>query len=351
MKIHRPSQQGLTLVELMIALTLGLIVIGALAAIFIANNRSYHQNEAIAILQDNARFAMDSLGRDLAMAGYWGGVRTADADINVSVSAATHTPVVVSGDCRPSGATNAWLFDPSAAVVFTDNVAATTTADFPCLSNLQLNSDIVMIRRVSGSEALTLSSGTTTGAVQANRFYLKTNQSVGSLFRQGNDTNFDASGPSDCPDTSGSNAPCSPVSGDDAPLRVYAYTPQIYYVRNYWRTVGDGIPTLCRRWLDDSTASPSMAEDCLVEGVETLQLEWGLSKADGVIYSAAPSAAELGDARSVRLHLLLRSTNNNVQASNDAKTFSFANYPTTTTSGNALRRLFTTTLEIKNLKP
>lgn len=363
MRAHlTPSRlRGLTLVELLVALTLGLIVIGALVAVFMSSNRNYRQNEALGALQDNARFALDSLSRDLAMAGYWGGVRPADAAVNVRVSSVASAAVSktgTAGDCGPAtqAAGYFWLFDVGVPIEFRNHTVSTAISDqFRCLlpANVQTNTDVLVIRRVSGQSAMTLSSASTVGTVTANRFYVKTNQNIASLFRA--DSSFSIANPNDCPDSSGSSAPCLPSStvsseGIEIPVQLYAYTPQIYYIRNYLRTAGDGLPILCRRYLDDTAATPTMAEDCLAEGVENLQVEWGIGSSTVDNYTSDPTPTQLAQALTARVHILVRSTSLNVQASNDAKTFTLADYTSPAQAG-VLRRAFTTTVQLKNLQP
>lgn len=361
--MHRlPKQAGFTLVELMVALTLGLIVIAALIGVFIANNQNYRQNEALAVVQDNARFALDVMSRDLAMAGYWGGVRATDAKLNVRVSAAGQAAVsntsTTTGDCGPTGqsASSFWLFDVGTPLEFRSQTSGMPINSlFRCLdpNDLVANSDIVMIRHVAGQCAFTDdTAGCGTNTMVANRFYVKTNQNIASLFRA-TSTNFNSvrSSPADCVDGTGTSAPCPPV---DTPQQAYAYTPQLYYVRNYLRTRGDDTPILCRRYLNDTAATPFMDEDCLAEGVENLQLEWGLGTGTVQRYVSNPTRAELLTALTVRLHVLVRSTGRNVQASNDAKTYSNladlgATFTPTPATG-VLRRLFTTTVQLKNLQ-
>ena len=352
------QQQGLTLVELMIALTLGLIVIAALVAVFSSSNQNYRQNEALAGLQDNARFALDALGRDLAMAGYWGGVRPIDAGTNIQVSAAARPGVIkasADGDCGPATQASGydWLFDVATSIVFRNHLATTTiNADFTCLlpTEIQASTDVLMIRRVSGVPAFTIDSAGTrvpaTADTAANRFYVKTNQNTGTLYRAVGA--FSVSAPLDCPDSMGLSAPCPPTS---APVQVYAYTPQIYYIRNHLRTAGDGIPMLCRRFLDDTASTARMVEDCLAEGVENLQIEWGIDSGSGVNYLFAPTVAQLESARMARIHILVRSTSKNTVGSRDAKTFQLADEVAQTFTDGVLRRAFTTTVQLKNFQP
>lgn len=350
----RHRQAGLTLVELGIALTLGALLIIALIAVFIASNRAYRQNEAMAVLQDNARFALDLLSRDLAMAGYWGGVRASDAQTNVRVSAAAQAGITAANACAPAtppAGTINWLFNVQTPIEFhNDKSAAAVDTFFGCLNpaDLVTNSDVLMIRHVAGDSAFD-DGRATPGALVANRFYVKTNQNIASLFRAtGTDHNAARANPLDCPDNTGVNAVCPPV---DTPQQVYAYTPQLYYVRAHSPGDPNSLPILCRRYLLDTGSTAQMTEDCLAEGVETMQLEWGIGGTAVEQYTNAPSEDQLLNARTVRIHLLVRAPGMNVQASDDAKTYNLADLINFTPGTGALRKAFTTTVQLKNLQP
>ena len=62
-------QQGFTLIELMVALLLGLLVIAAAGSIFLSNRRVYGNTEAINRIQENQRAAFEILARDIREAG------------------------------------------------------------------------------------------------------------------------------------------------------------------------------------------------------------------------------------------------------------------------------------------
>jgi type IV pilus assembly protein PilW len=62
-------QRGLTLVELMIAITLGLIVLASVIGVLLANRESYRTSEALSRMQENARFTFEVLGRSIRAAG------------------------------------------------------------------------------------------------------------------------------------------------------------------------------------------------------------------------------------------------------------------------------------------
>jgi type IV pilus assembly protein PilW len=67
-----PRQRGLTLIELMISITIGMIVLSALTYIYVGARGAYRSNENLARLQENGRFALDFLAKDLRMGGYSG---------------------------------------------------------------------------------------------------------------------------------------------------------------------------------------------------------------------------------------------------------------------------------------
>jgi type IV pilus assembly protein PilW len=65
-------QRGLTLVELMIAIVMGLVLLAGVASVFVANKQTYRIQDALARVQENGRFAITFLTRDIRQAGYFG---------------------------------------------------------------------------------------------------------------------------------------------------------------------------------------------------------------------------------------------------------------------------------------
>jgi type IV pilus assembly protein PilW len=68
----RSAQAGLTLIELMISITIGLIVVGAVTYLYIGSHGAYRGNESLARIQEAGRFALDSITRDIRRAGAMG---------------------------------------------------------------------------------------------------------------------------------------------------------------------------------------------------------------------------------------------------------------------------------------
>lgn len=83
-RTRRRSESGFSLVELMIALVLGLIVIGGVINVFLANKQSYRTNEALSQVQDASRTAFELIARDVRQAGFGGVCRFSEiGPINV----------------------------------------------------------------------------------------------------------------------------------------------------------------------------------------------------------------------------------------------------------------------------
>jgi type IV pilus assembly protein PilW len=65
----RAHARGLSLVELMIAMMLGLLVVGSASAIFLSNRQTYRATEGLGRVQENGRMAFEMMARDLREAG------------------------------------------------------------------------------------------------------------------------------------------------------------------------------------------------------------------------------------------------------------------------------------------
>ena len=81
-KNGRSRQQGMSLVELMIALAIGAALIGGIIQIFTSNNAAFRTQQAASRMQENARFAFHFLSSEVRQAGYSGCVGT-DKNTNI----------------------------------------------------------------------------------------------------------------------------------------------------------------------------------------------------------------------------------------------------------------------------
>ncbi|MDO6452961.1 PilW family protein [Neptunomonas phycophila] len=68
--ICKQSQAGFSLIELMVALVLGLVLMGAVVNSFLSSSQTYRVQEALSRSQESARFALEIIGQELRMAGF-----------------------------------------------------------------------------------------------------------------------------------------------------------------------------------------------------------------------------------------------------------------------------------------
>lgn len=353
------TQAGLTLIELLIAITIGLIILAAIVGVFISNNKTYRENDALATMQDNARFALDLMGRDLQMAGFLGGIRPLDATFNIRRSSLVDTAVPAANQCGPNPSTGTipWLFDLTLPVDFRDHLpiatsASSITARYRCLTDPKLDSDIVAIRRVAGVASASIAEGsTTTPTLAANRIYLVANSNIGSLIQWPATGGTALGALVNCPDSTGTPSACQPTQ---APVSYWAFSPRIYYVQN-----NSGKPRLCRAALPDVAATgaslpaaPAMTIECLADGIENIQFEWGFDTdgdaANTVDRFESVPTSPVDSALAVRISIIVRG-DQNVALSSDGRTFTnVANYSDTAAVAGVFRRSYSTTVQLKN---
>ena len=68
----KQSQQGISLIELMVGITLSLLLILGVTQIFLTSKNTYSSNQALSAVQESGRFAVDLMARDIRNAGYRG---------------------------------------------------------------------------------------------------------------------------------------------------------------------------------------------------------------------------------------------------------------------------------------
>lgn len=324
-------QRGLTLIELMLGIVLGFLVSGVVLSLYVNTSRSLAQNERYAWMQENARFAFKVLSEDLTMTDFWGRVIATD-----TISANVTSP---SGDCGIDidvfNGDNALLFnnyhDPSAVEHF---VPCNTITD-----DLKAGTDVVAIKRVEGSftastfidaadvdgdgdttEVLTLGdSDLTTGTV-----YLRSTSSAGTFIDDAAPGNPPATGQSD-----------------------WEYSPRIYFVRDYFETPGDQIPSLCRLVLSGVEMTGT---ECLAEGIEDFHVQFGIdTDQDAVanLYTSLPSPSEMESVVSARVYLLARSVEADPHFKNDTE-YMLGDAAVPAANDGFYRRVYSTTISLRN---
>lgn len=88
MKGSPRSMRGLSLIELMVALILGLLVVAAAIGIFLSNRQAYRATESVGRIQENARMAFELMARDVREAGG----NACNSSNNMSVINVLNTP-------------------------------------------------------------------------------------------------------------------------------------------------------------------------------------------------------------------------------------------------------------------
>ena len=100
------GQDGFTLVELMVAMSIFMLILVGVFQVFDPSSRAYSTSERKLGVQQNARVAMDVMSRQIRMAGYFPenvDVDTAnDLVAPVTLQAATNAALVVAGDLDAS---------------------------------------------------------------------------------------------------------------------------------------------------------------------------------------------------------------------------------------------------------
>ena len=106
------GQEGFTMVEMLIALTIFLLILMGIFQIFEPSSAAYSASQRKLDVQQNARIAMDMMVRQIRVAGYFPENFDTDTtnDVANSVQIATDAALAVAGDLDQSGATNAFLF-------------------------------------------------------------------------------------------------------------------------------------------------------------------------------------------------------------------------------------------------
>src|SRR2546429_102023 len=238
---------GLTLVELLVAMTIGLVLIIGATQVYVDSSKAYGVNETTARLQENARYALSVLEPDIRMSGYWGLTNVSDG---------------ITGIAQPTDAQSA-LGAPAAStcgvnfplllgfpVQGTNNAYTATCA---ANSAAMPNADTITVRRAS---TITVPPAT-------------------------------ASGPLRICSTRTSGLLVTDITGtfcQDVDAQINNLIVNLYYVDQ--SSSQAGVPSLRRQALN---AGPAFQDDEIVAGVEDLPLQYGVDLSGG--FGAANGAA------------------------------------------------------------
>lgn len=346
----RRHEGGFSLVELMIASTLGLLILTTMITVFVSTSQTRNEVDKSNRQIENGRFAVQMLREDIQLAAFYGDYLPANPPTTVIAWTVPDPCALILNDM---GFTAGNV--PVGIQGFPDTV--TPGGGEPgCLPNRKAATDILVIRRVSTKQLIIDNDGN--GTADAN----VTNEdgTIGvPLAALGGAYYFHSSNCSDTPAEAPyvmaknpasfvlhgvrpTGTPASCLNGGLAPVRQYFV--RIYYIAtcNNCNGGGDGIPTLKMVELTPGTnacmANPAaacglMVTQAIAEGIENLQFEYGAETLADLTtiptpgtparYLAAPVAADWPYVLAVKIFLLARNTEATADYT-DTKTYSLA---------------------------
>lgn len=90
-------QTGLSLIELMIAITLGLVLMTGVSQIFLSSKVVFSTQQGLARIQETGRLAVDFMSRDISAAGYYGCHRPIPTTLPFTPEMLNGIPLVIGG--------------------------------------------------------------------------------------------------------------------------------------------------------------------------------------------------------------------------------------------------------------
>ncbi len=94
-KENRMNQNGITLIELLVAFVICAIVVGGIYRVFVAQSKAYTVQDQVVEVQQNIRTAMEIMLRDIRMAGYDNDSLTSKISIDNPIINATDHSITV----------------------------------------------------------------------------------------------------------------------------------------------------------------------------------------------------------------------------------------------------------------
>jgi type IV pilus assembly protein PilW len=326
----RKASAGFSLIELMIALTIGLVVLTVLATVFARTSSGRGDLERVSRLVENSRFAADIVGDDVRHAGFYGTfMPPSDALFSDPSPCGWNTADVAQLGWQPAATPprypaqlQGWD-DPGAVVVALN-----------CLPNRVAGTDVLAIRRASSRPVLPADVRTTSVYVQASQCIndavpLRVTNTVGQLILR--------------------TAACG---ADLAAIR--RYFVRVYYVASCNECApSDGIRTLKRMEVVDNVYRVVS----LAEGVEDLQFEYAFDTNDDgspeelrTDISGVGPTANWANVVAVRMHLLMRSTEPGMSADTTPTLFDLGPGHGAVACPDRFKcRLLTTTFRLNNV--
>lgn len=350
-------QRGLSLIELMIAVLISMLLIGGTIQIFISNKATYRLTEAQSRLQENARFAIMFLTRDIRMAGFIPCGQTTNVANTVNSPDDWWKDFFNSGLNGYEGGVSTFPADfPSVGTSAGDRV--TTTDAIVALGGTSVSACVTSHSATAASFTLC---GPTSG-IDKGDLLMVCDATNSSLFQMSGPnssaphtnvvhaTGVSGISPGNCTKGLGSPVP-SPCTTNGTPY-VYGADAQIvkFQATAYFIGISTSGTTnsLYRRTLVNTGGTIAPQSEEIVEGIENMQVLYGEdtdTTPDGVAnyYVRANDVTDMANVVSVRITLTASSTDNITESDQT--------HSVTGATDRRLRRTFTTTIGIRNRLP
>lgn len=323
----RQRARGFTLVETMVALTIGLVILLAVSVMYARNSSNFSEIEKTGDLLENARYALDVISEDLQQAGFYAEINPASLSIQWQNSA---TPCETNTGNLGWDTTNAVIKMPPAVL------GTPSTSSLSCFSNPnppQLSGTPALTVRHAATDATTTIANVTAGNLylQVSRCYTDTRSIVASATSS---------------DFTLKNIGCTAAINELRRFQVRTY----YLASCSTCSPSDNLPTLVRAELINN----ALRFTPIAEGIEKLAFEYGVdSNGDGQpdefidasLMGASPRLWE--NVVSVRVTLLARARNTTANYT-DARTYTIAGTAYTPADGYK-RTLLTSTVRLVNV--
>lgn len=334
---HR--HRGVSLIELLIGLLIGLVLLGGVIQVYISNYQATRTISGFSAQQENSRVASHFLTQSLRLAGHYGSLKSSEINILGSIG------ISGVGNCNES-----WILDvdtPIRGYEGASSVAGVSQFPSNCIPNTSYvaDSDILVLRYGSPTELTALSD------LSSNKIYLRAAAFGGSLGGEillgSNATNSQVGSVADL-DVDGH------LDAEGAGIYNYEYKTEVFFLRPCSELNGtqcnDGISTLVKYHLSET----DFKIDAIAEGVEQFQIEYGEDTDNDKIANNWLSASNVSNWKNimaVKIDLMIRSDQVD-NLSNDTTTYNLVsgfNFTPSTTEKKYQRKLYSRVVQLRNL--
>ena len=304
--MSRRLQSGLSLIELMVSVVIGLILLAGISQIFLNSKQGYRVQESAARLQENSRYAIETLSRAVRMADFWAGVDPA-AITRVNGNSLATSPIAYASTYGTSCTAAGFLINPSDAVHGYSGVATGLPTGFDCIQSADyVASSDVLVLRFADADQWFKSADVCTASQDEGRVFLKSLTGKRAVL-------FDAS-TSDCAAASTTGTAAIAGEARNGVLN-YRYRFAAFSLRRCsttpCSTTADGgmpIPSLIMTDLTGDATNGTNAK-VIAEGIEMLKFEYGVDTTGDFIvdrYYKAGGVTNWSSVLTVRVSMIVR---------------------------------------------